>query len=129
MKIEHVAFWVNDLERMKEFYEEYFHGKSNEKYHNPSKNFTSYFLKFESGSRLELMHKKEIVVNTNDFLNQKIGIIHLAFSAGSKAKVNELTEKLRTNGYHIVGEPRVTGDGYYESVVLDPENNIIEITE
>lgn len=129
MKIEHIAFWVNDLENMKNFYQEYFHGKPNQKYHNPTKNFTSYFLEFESGSRLELMNKKEIFINNNDFSNQKIGITHLAFSTGSKLKVDELTEKLRKNGYKIVGETRMTGDGYYESVILDPENNIIEITE
>ncbi len=129
MKIEHIAFWVNDLEKMKDFYQKYFNGKANEKYHNPNKNFSSYFLEFESGARLELMNKLEIVENRNDFNNQKVGIVHLAFSVGSSDKVTDLTEKLRNDGFEIVGEPRITGDGYYESVILDPENNIIEITE
>lgn len=129
MKIEHIAFWVNDLERMKLFYEKYFEGSASEKYANQSKNFSSYFLRFDSGSRLELMKKLEITENSNDFKNQKIGIIHLAFSVGSKEQVDVLTEKLRGDGFEIVGEPRTTGDGYYESIVLDPEKNIIEITE
>lgn len=129
MKIEHIAFWVNDLEKMKNFYQTYFGGKPNEKYHNPKKNFTSYFITFEGGARLELMNKPGIDQNANEFSNQKIGITHLAFSVGSVEKVNELTEKLRSDGLEIVGEPRTTGDGYFESVILDPEKNIIEITE
>jgi len=127
MKIEHVAFWVKDLEKMKDFYVQYFGGKSNQKYHNPTKQFTSYFLTFESGARLELMNKPEITDHKSDYNNQTLGIIHLAFSVGGKQQVDELTETLRADGYHVVGEPRTTGDGYYESVVLDPENNLIEI--
>ena len=129
MNIEHIAFWVKDLEVMKTFYQKYFNAKSNDKYHNPNKNFTSYILTFESGCRLELMNKIEISENRNDYDNQKIGIAHLAFSVENKENVNKLTKNLRNNGYKIVGEPRTTGDGYYESVILDPENNIIEITE
>ena len=128
MTIEHLAIWVNDLEKMKSFYEKYFKAKAGEKYHNPIKNFTSYFLSFEKGCRLELMQKPEIPDNQNDIMLQYIGIIHFAISVGSKEKVNTLTETMRSDGYTIVGEPRTTGDGYYESVILDPENNRIEIT-
>lgn len=127
MKIEHIAIWVKDLEKMKHFYQTYFNGTANEKYHNPSKNFTSYFLTFESGSRLELMNKLEITENLNDWNKQNIGIIHLAFSVGGATKVDALTEQLRSDGFEVVGEPRTSGDGYYESVILDPENNIVEI--
>lgn len=129
MKIEHIAFWVNDLETMKNFYKKYFNASGNDRYHNPDKNFTSYFLAFDSGCRLELMNKPDITLNDNDYNVQKIGITHLAFSTGSKKRVDELTETLRNDGFKVVGEPRTTGDGYYESVVLDPEQNIIEITE
>ncbi|WP_207431214.1 VOC family protein [Sabulibacter ruber] len=129
MKIEHVALWAQDLEKMKEFYVKYFHAKSNERYHNPTKNFTSYFLSFSEGARLEIMHRPDIPENQNDVARQSLGLIHLAFSVGSKEKVDALTETLRKDGYPIYGEPRTTGDGYYESVVLDPENNMIEITE
>ncbi len=128
MKIEHLAIWVKDLEKMKNFYEQYFNAQSNELYHNPTKNFRSYFLSFETGCRLELMQKPEIPNNLNDPERQYTGLIHFAISVGSREKVNELTEELRANGLTIVGEPRTTGDGYYESVVLDPENNRIEIT-
>ncbi|TMM59112.1 glyoxalase/bleomycin resistance/extradiol dioxygenase family protein [Maribacter algarum] len=127
MRIEHIAIWVSDIENMRSFYEHYFDAQSGEKYVNDKKNFTSYFLSFKEGSRLELMHKPEIL--TSDRLEKEyLGLIHFAISVGSKERVNFLTEKLRKDGFRIVGEPRTTGDGYYESVVLDPEGNRIEIT-
>ena len=113
---------------MKVFYEKYFDGQSGEKYHNPKKNFNSYFIEFSEGCRLELMNRPEIPQNLNDTILEYIGIIHFAISVGSKEKVDILTEQLRQDGYEIVGEPRTTGDGYYESVILDPEKNRIEIT-
>jgi len=127
MKIEHIAIWVADLEQMRTFYEQYFDAKSGEKYVNPEKNFTSYFLSFKEGARLELMHKPEISLNINQS-KEHLGFIHFAVSVGSKTKVDSLTNKLRKDGFQIAGEPRTTGDGYYESVVIDPEGNRIEIT-
>ena len=128
MKIEHLAIWVKDLEKMKFFYQKYFNAQSNELYTNSSKNFRSYFLSFESGCRLELMYKPEIPDNLNDLEKQYTGLIHFAVSVGNKEKVDILTEQLRADNCQIIGEPRTTGDGYYESVVLDPEGNRIEIT-
>ena len=128
MKIEHLAIWVNDLEGMKRFYETYFHGKANTKYRNDKKQFESYFLTFSEGCRLELMNRPDIPQNINDLMKEYIGIIHFAISVGSKETVDTLTETLRKDGFPIVGEPRWTGDGYYESVVLDPEKNRIEVT-
>jgi len=127
MKIEHLAIWVQDLERMKAFYETFFGAKAGKKYHNPTKNFTSYFLRLDEGPRLELMHIPAMAQKPNG-LDEHIGLIHFAIAVGSKEKVIELTEQIRDAGYRVVGEPRTTGDGYYESVVLDPENNRIEIT-
>ena len=128
MKIEHIAIWANDIERMRLFYEKYFQATAGEKYFNPTKNFESYFLKFKDGARLEIMRKPGIDSNKKDTLTEAMGLAHIAISVGSKEKVNALTETIRKDGYFIVGEPRVTGDGYYESVVLDPESNRIEIT-
>ena len=127
MKIEHIAIWVTDLELMRAFYETYFNAVSGEKYVNLSKNFTSYFLSFKEGARLELMHKPSINKSSNpDIIDT--GFAHMAISVGTKQKVDSLTNELRANGYSITGEPRTTGDGYYESVILDPEGNQIEIT-
>ncbi|GAB3501814.1 VOC family protein [Emticicia fontis] len=128
MKIEHLAIWVRDLELMRSFYMKYFDGKSNEKYRNDKKNFESYFISFEDGARLELMQMPNITDANNTGHEQFIGITHFAVSVGSKEKVDELTEILRNDAFEIVGEPRWTGDGYYESVILDPEKNRIEIT-
>jgi len=127
MKIEHLAIWVTDLESMKGFFETYFGAIAGNKYHNPSKKFTSYFLSFEDGPRLELMYRPDIARKVSG-LGEHMGISHFAISVGSKEKVDALTEQIRDSGYKIIGEPRATGDGYYESVVLDPENNTIEIT-
>ena len=123
MKIEHIAIWVKDLEKMKRFFTRYFNMSCSEKYHNPKKNFSSYFLSFESGTRIEIMHQPDVSGE-----RAKIGFAHLAISLGSKEKVIELTEKLRKNNYTIFDEPRTTGDGYFESVILDPEENQIELT-
>lgn len=124
-RIEHIAIWCKDLEVMKNFYVEYFQGTAGKKYHNPKKGFTSYFLFFENGSRLELMHREDIheKVSTNSF-----GWAHLAFSEGSKKTVDQLTSSLQGDGFEVMGQPRTTGDGYYESTVLDPEGNQVEIT-
>lgn len=128
MKIEHLAIWVADLERMKIFYEKYFQAKPGEKYHNPKKQFESYFLSFSDGPRLELMCRPDIKSVNKNNEQEFFGFAHIAISVGSKEKVNHLTEELRSNGIEVIGEPRTTGDGYYESVVLDPEGNRIEIT-
>lgn len=128
MRIEHVAIWAKDIELLRTFYSKYFNCTSGEKYFNPRKNFESYFLSFENGARLEVMQMPGISERSAEASEQFIGITHLAISVGSKEIVDALTEKLREDGYEIVGEPRTTGDGYYESVVLDPENNRIEIT-
>ena len=130
MKIAHIAIWCKDLERTKLFYEKYFQAKAGNKYINKEKHFESYFLAFNnSNTRLELMHKPnilEIPMSTNV---QHLGLAHIAYCAESREMVESLTKKLRNDGYYIIGEPRVTGDGYYESIVLDPEGNIIEICD
>ena len=128
MKIEHLVVWVRDLEKMRTFYEEYFEAKSNEKYVNQKKQFSSYFLSFDSGCRLELMHNPVVAQNIAEMPVQRLGLIHFAITAASREQVDKLTEQLRKDGYKVIGEPRTTGDGYYESVILDPENNQIEIT-
>ena len=127
MKIEHVAMYVNDLEKARDFFVKYFGAKSNEGYHNPVKKFRSYFLSFNGEARLEIMNKAEQVDNEKNLA--ATGFIHLAFSVGSKEKVDDLTAQLKSDGYKVISGPRTTGDGYYESCILDLEGNQIEITE
>jgi len=128
VKIEHLAIWVDDLEAMRAFYLRYFKCISGEKYINQNKQYTSYFLSFgEGNTRLELMHKPDITTIAGQRGLSK-GLAHFSISAGSKEKVLELTELLRIDNYKVFSEPRTTGDGYFESVVLDPEGNYLEIT-
>jgi lactoylglutathione lyase len=123
MRIDHIVIWVQDLERMKQFYQTYFSMNCNEK-----KGFSSYFLSLESGARIEIMHKLDIAEQIGE-RGIKHGFTHLAISVGSRENVDELTERIRRDAYKIEGEARTTGDGYYESVIQDPEGNSIEITE
>ncbi len=126
MIIDHVALYVQDLEKMRTFYETYFDAKSNDLYHNKTTGFKSYFLTFESGSRLEIMTVPSL--EEKSATTKRAGFIHLAFSIGSKEKVLELTEIMRNDGHEVTSEPRTTGDGYFESCVKDPEGNLVEIT-
>jgi len=126
--IEHVAIWTRNLEQLKAFYETYFRASAGDKYVNPSKQFESYFLTFSSGARLELMRMPTIPQSLNDIQAQFTGYVHLAVSVGSEEQVDALTARLQKDGHRIVDEPRYTGDGYYESCVLDPDGNRIEIT-
>ena len=128
MKIEHIAIWARDVEKLKDFYSHYFHAVAGEKYFNPKKNFHSYFLSFDTGCRLELMQMPGILDNKDTEASQYFGLTHMAISVGSSELVDHLTTQLREDGYVVASEPRTTGDGYYESVILDPEGNRIEIT-
>lgn len=134
MKIEHVAIWVRDIDRVCEFYRKYFGGVVHPIYHNPTKQFTSRFITFDDGARLEIMHRPDIDAGMENVSHetlpdtQHLGFTHLSFSVGSKEEVDRLTQQMSSDGVSIVGQPRTTGDGYYESVVLDPEGNRIEIT-
>jgi lactoylglutathione lyase len=126
MRIEHVAVWTEDLKRLRTFYERYFAAEASPRYVNSAKQFQSYFLRFSSGARLELMQKPGLAIPASGA--ELLGYAHLAFSVGSESEVDALPERLRVAGYSVVGEARRTGDGYYESVVLDPDGNRIEIT-
>lgn len=126
MKIEHIALCVNDLEESRRFFMKYLDAKSNEGYHNPNTDFRSYFLSFEDGARLELMNKPEMQDYPKDL--SRTGYAHIAFSVGSKEKVDKLTAELKDDGYKVVSGPRTTGDGYYESCIVVIEGNQIEIT-
>ena len=126
MKIEHIAMYVTDLERAKEFFEKYFGARSNNGYHNPATDFRSYFLTFDDGARIEIMNKPGM--DDADKSLARTGFIHIAFSLGSKERVDELTAQMKQDGYEVISGPRTTGDGYYESCIIGVEGNQIEIT-
>lgn len=126
MKIEHIAMYVDDLEAAKDFFVIYLGGQANSGYHNQTTDFRSYFVSFDGGARLELMNKPQLE-DQSKLLN-RTGYIHIAFSVGSKERVDELTRKLAADGFEVVSGPRTTGDGYYESCIVAIEGNQIEIT-
>lgn len=126
MKIEHVAMYVNDLEAAKDFFTKYFSAEANDGYHNKKTDFRSYFLSFACGPRLEIMNKPMLPDDAGH--HTEIGYTHIAFSVGSKEKVDELTKTLKNDGYEVISGPRTTGDGYYESCIIGIEGNQIEIT-
>ena len=127
-RIEHIALWVSDLDAMCEFYASAFSARVSGRYENPAKGFSSRFLTFESGSRLELMTTTTLDPLSSEAGAQRMGLTHLAISLGSETLVDDLTSRLRASGAAILEGPRRTGDGYYESVVLDPEGNRLELT-
>ena len=126
MKIEHIALYVNDLEEARNFFQKYLGAESNCGYHNPNTGFRSYFLTFDDGARLEIMNKPEMSDLPKDAV--RTGYAHIAFSVGSKEKVDSLTVTLKAAGYEVISGPRTTGDGYYESCIIAMEGNMIELT-
>src|SRR5687768_1821498 len=128
MHIEHLAIWVSDLERMKVFYCNYFGATAGPVYLNPVKQFQSIFLTFGQGPRIELMKMPGIPASANDPYRQFAGLVHFAISVGSAHAVDDMADRLIGDGFELLDGPRMTGDGYYECVFLDPEKNRIEIT-
>ncbi|ERI05671.1 glyoxalase family protein [Atopobium sp. oral taxon 810 str. F0209] len=126
MKIEHIAMYVNDMERARDFFVKYLGAVSNDGYHNKKTDFRSYFLSFGDGARLEIMSKPQMADEEKVFA--RTGYIHIAFSVGSKEKVDLLTKQMKADGYEVLSGPRITGDGYYESCIVGVEGNQIELT-
>lgn len=129
MTLDHVAIWTTQLEVLKDYYVKFFKGHANQKYINKEKQFESYFLTFDSGSRLEIMQMPGIPENLNDTIGrQHQGIIHLSFGMETMEMIIEKSHELEAAGFRILRGPRKTGDGYYEVETLDPDNNRIEVS-
>jgi lactoylglutathione lyase len=128
IRIDHVGLWCDDLDEMTRFYVRYFGASAGPRYHNPAKGFESVFLHFASGARLELMRTTTLEPLRPVPGQERMGLTHLALAVGSEAQVALLTTQLVEDGYELIDGPRRTGDGYCESVVLDPEGNRVDIT-
>lgn len=124
MHIDHIAIWTNDIEAVKNFYLKYFNCTAGKKYVNLIKGFSSYFVSFEEGSRIELMKRNDINASRT---GEVLGLSHFSINIENREAVDKLTERIEKDGHVIVSKPRITGDGYYESVILDPEGNVVEL--
>jgi len=127
VRLEHVALWTRDLERLRAFYERYFGARSGARYESANRpGFVSYFLSFPGGGgRFELMTAPGV---TGARVAGAIGYAHIAVSVGSPADVEALTARMHGEGVRVLSAPRRTGDGYFEAVVEDPDGNAVELT-
>lgn len=125
MRIEHVAIYVHDMEKARDFFVKYFNADASEKYHNFKSGFSSYFLTFDNGSRLEIMQRP--TMDDPPKGTYRTGYHHIAIEVGDRKDVDDITKRLQKDGYEIFSGPRTTGDGYYESTILDEEGNSIEL--
>jgi lactoylglutathione lyase len=125
VRIEHVALWSTDPERLRDFYVQWFGATANDGYENPKKSFRSWFLRFGDGARIEVM---QIPALATAATQPAVGYAHIALALGSEGAVDDVTARLRAAGVPILDGPRRTGDGYYESVAVDPDGNRIELT-
>jgi lactoylglutathione lyase len=128
IRIEHVALWTEDVDRLAAFYAMYFGARAGDRYMNRAKGFESRFVSFGDGARLEIMRSTTLPLPARAAGAQQLGLVHVALSVGSEAAVDDLTARLHAAGHPVLDGPRRTGDGYYESVVLDPDGNRLEIT-
>ena len=125
IQLAHIALYVQDLEGMKDFYLQHFDASANAKYHNPKTGLQTYFLSFSAAARLELMTRPGLLPHQEDILSA--GYNHIAFVLGSRERVDALAQELAQAGCLILSGPRITGDGYYEVSLQDPEGNLLEL--
>jgi lactoylglutathione lyase len=126
LRVEHVGLWARDLERMREFYVTQLGGRSGPLYENPRTGLRSYFVSFGDGVRVELM-SRPLGQATEQAGSVAFGYAHVAFRLDSREAVDASVDRLEASGAVVLGRPRVTGDGYYEAVVADPEANRVEL--
>lgn len=127
MRLSHIAMYVQDLDLVRHFYETYFSGVPNAMYHNKTTGLQTYFITFDDNTRLELMTRPGLLASDQVIGKYYMGYAHMAFQVQSMEDVDSLTSRLRADGYSVLSWPRTTGDGYYESCILDPEGNHVEI--
>ena len=129
MRLEHLAIWTPRLETLRDFYVRHLGCIASPRYVSQSHPFRSCFLTLpEGGARIELMEQPGLGAAPTGAAPDRTGLAHFALSLGSEEQVRACTERLRAAGVRVASEPRHTGDGYYESVVLDPDGNRIELT-
>ena len=128
MRLDHIALWTDDIDRLVLFYTRYFGARPGARYVNAGKGFESSFLSFEGGARIEIMKTTTLALLAHETGTPRSGLTHFCLSTGTEEAVDALTQGLRDDGYAVLDGPRRTGDGYYESVIADPDGNRVEIS-
>ncbi len=125
MKIAHVALWTRNLEAQVAFWQQVFNGRSNDRYLSKNRpGFASHFITLANGPTVELMTVPDLPDAPPHA--EFIGWAHIALDVGSKADVDRMAAQARLNGT-LLSPPRMTGDGFYEAVIADPDGNRIEL--
>ena len=126
MRIAHTALWTHDLDAAASFWETYFGATVGEPYRSQRRpGFVSRFISLpESNAQIELMTGPWLPCDPQ---SERIGWDHIAISLGSKAAVDALAERCKADGL-LKSAPRMTGDGFYEAIIVMPEGTPIEIT-
>lgn len=128
VRLEHVGLWTQDLDQMLGFYVGLLGGHAGPLYVNSSTGFRSCFVAFGEGARVELMTRPGSgSVSHLRTGHDDGGYAHIALALPTQGDVRRVTARLQTAGISLASAPRLTGDGYYESVVLDPEGNRVEL--
>src|SRR5512134_2950225 len=101
-RIEHVALWTGDIDRLRDFYVTYFGARAGAGYRNEAKDFDSCFLELDGGARLEIMRSGWLDLVDAAAGAQRRGLTHLAISVGSAAGVDALTKRLAAGGHPVL---------------------------
>ena len=125
MRIATISMNVTDLNKVKDFYAKYFGAKVDDKYENFRTGYTYCFLSFDNGARLLLVSGSNIVDRKRE--DNVAGFSRISIAVDGADKVQELATQIARDGFQIVSGFRMNGYGEYESRVLDPEGNEVEI--
>ncbi|MCX8254566.1 Bleomycin resistance protein [Beijerinckiaceae bacterium RH AL1] len=122
MKLDHLAVWTRDIDRLAAFWQETFGAEVGAVYESRNQvGFRSRFVTLPGGLRLELMSSP---LHAAPEPPDRTGLAHMALSLGGEAAVDAAAARLAA---HLVAKPRRTGDGYYEAIIRDPDGNLVEL--
>ncbi len=125
MNIAHVALWTRNLDAQVHFWQTVFGGQRNERYLSKNRpGFESHFITLSDGPTIELMTVPDLPDRPSH--PEFVGWAHIALNVGSRADVDRMAEQARLSNM-LLSAPRMTGDGYYEAVIADPDGNRIEL--
>ncbi|MGI6110407.1 MAG: VOC family protein [Eubacteriaceae bacterium] len=125
MRIDHISMFATRPEEVKAFYVKYFGATPSKEFIDTESGLPSYYLTFDDGSRVEILNRPEITRMAKNHID--LGYIRVSYMLDSREEVDKLANRLQSDGYAIIQQPKETPDGFYDCVVLDPDDNQIVI--